>query len=363
MGRKRTPSRKLSLVPQSVVLVSSEVVEEVHEIMDLLDQCEDVAHIFVTVPHHVAEALDLRGDDTYTLLVSQYAEFGNVRAKLFGLVRFLTNALQIRPDVIISGYPMFKHRLTAWLLRRSHISYLRGLMFDADQRSGFSDKLQTSRLARVLPRRLKGSFEADALLTVSSISEEFLRARNVPEEKIHLVGPVWLAKLTQSSDGDRPGESLVTVCTSALAAHGYTEKHELQVDALAAAAESSAVGFRIRPHPRDFYDYESDARFADVEFDRTPTSEFLKRVGPGDLIVSQQSTLAFEAAYFGAGVAFYTLDSASDAALARRGFESHPLTPEYLENPILADASDVFSTVDLNVLPKILASVRPSGAP
>lgn len=351
-------------MPRQVVLISSEVIEEVHDLLDLLEASEAIGHTYVMVPPHVEEALALSGRDGYTVVTAQYAEFGNTRAKVFGLIRFVAEVARIRPDVIVSGYPMFKHRLAAWLLRRAHISYLRGLMFDSEQRSGFSDRLQASKLARLLPRRLQGSFEADAVLTVSSINADFLRARNVSGDRIHLVGPVWLSKLSSQAGVARDDQKVVTVCTSALAAHGYVDEHAQQVDLLAALIESAGSELAIRPHPRDFYDYERDERFAGTAFDRSSTTTFLDRTRPGDLIFTQLSTLAFEAAFLGAEIAFYTLDSSSAAAtvLARRGLASQALTPEAVADPTLADVADVFSPTEMTVLPRILTSIASSDA-
>lgn len=302
------------------LLVSGEVLEEIEEILILLRQVN--AEIIVAAPASII--CDLSEETlarVHTVQVRD-AEHGNAKAKILGIGEFLKLMRATRPDFLISGFSMLKHRLAAFVHRTPHIAYVRGLMFNAEIRSGFSDRVESSLLGRVLPRKVRQPFGADMILTVSDVNMRFLRERGIEEAKLRICGPVWLADMPATSAGQ---VRRVIVCTSGIAAHGYVALHEAQTEDLAGlVARLGSDSIVLRVHPRDHYDYAGDPRFQDVVLSTEKPYEFLRTLTPADVLITPPSTLAYEAGYLGIPSVLVTQrgELRSDASLAALGIRT-----------------------------------------
>jgi hypothetical protein len=346
------------------ILVSSDVAEEIVDLAALLEAMpgNELAlgwHAPTDIPsllpeYSVGRSISLRHRNGRLSLLRKATE----------LVRFISVAFRFRPDVLLSGSSMLKHRLAARMLGVPHVAYFRGLMFDPSIRSGYSDKIRLGRLGRYLRTDLFDATRANHILTVAETNRQFLLQRGADDERITLIGPIWLDGISPNTSGERR----VYFLTSALAAHGFTAEHRAQVTAVMKVATSGAFDpLIVRVHPRDFYDYEADPTIpASVEFDRSPPLEFLRQLRTDDILVTPLSTLAFEAQHLGCRVLFYSspeLGNHSAAAFATLGIG--PVTlDELLEEGALDSATSgrsIFSPANQDALRTVLARVLESG--
>lgn len=281
------------------VLVSAEVAEEIVEILSMLKHGNH--SVTVTAPRVALAALT---DDLLVGVDVQetgYARQGDHLAKLRTLVEFFRIVLAHKPQVVVSGFPMLKHRLAARFLGTRHVVYLRGLMFDSGITSGFSDQLRYGRLGWLFRSRLFNPYDADKVVTVADINRTFVMDRGVDPDKVVVCGPVWLAEVGPL----KRGEPRIVILTSAYEAHGHKEAHRSQVRDIAEALSRVEAEVVLRVHPRDNYDYESDERFSSARINRESSATFLDSIASTDLILSPPSTFAFEAVHIGAKVTIF----------------------------------------------------------
>lgn len=296
-----------------VIWVSAELREELDEILLLLAACQaEGLIVHVDLP----EALSIDWQPAHALPAglhvvvrpARYSASSSAWRKLLGVMEFFGRVVRAKPVVLITGWSMMRHRVVSGLLRVSHVSYMRGVVFDPSERSGLSDWMSLRWWGRLLPFRAAHSYWADAVFTVGEVNKEFLVARGLPPAAIRLVGPVWLTPSGTDSPPPSP-EPLERVffLTSAWESHGLLEEHRGQLELTRRLVREwpGAQRLVLRAHPRDLHDYASDPAFLGVKVDRTAPASFLDRLGPGDLLVAPLSTLAFEAMYQGHAVVFY----------------------------------------------------------
>lgn len=337
------------------VLVSSEVLEEITEILLMLDaSAVPYASIHIDAPESVVDRLpsSVTGDPRVVLHPYSVSTTPSVRNKLVGLLGFVWLMLRLRPDLLFSGFSMMKHRAVSWVLRIPHFAWIRGVTFDPDTSVGISDAVRNGRLGRLVPRRVIATYHADRVFTVGEVNRRFVVDRGMPVEAVDVVGPVWLnATGSTSSTSPVPTTYLVT---AAWAAHGLHEAHDAQTEMLARAAARWNGGSRLafRVHPRDYFPYDSDPRFEGVHLDRQLPGEILSVLGSNDIVVAPLSTLAFEALHVGAQVAFYADPAATSSY--NHVYEWLGITPTSGSDLALSDLRpvrsldvEVFSPVDL----------------
>ena len=343
------------------VLVSGEVLEELEEILALMEGAG--YQILVSGPQPLLERLVVPDGMKIERAPAREAGYGNRAQKVLGLLQFLALVSRCKPDVLVSGYSMLKHRLASQLLSVPHIAYYRGLMFDASVRSGFSDSFETNPVSRLIPQRVRQPFGADQILTVSEINSRFLMARGIPAERVSLCGPIWLRGLQQAAAGESAGR--IIICTSALAAHGHDSLHELQTETLARFVQEGAAGPRrvvLRVHPRDFYAYQDDPRFASVEIDSRKPSDFLQSLCREDVLVSPPSTLVHEAGALGVSSILYRVGEGlhSNESLAASGAEVFDLMEIDAQRIESARPFSSFAPIETSMFSRALDSLVPS---
>ena len=295
------------------VLLSSEVAEEIEELLYLIRSTSPEEQIVIHAPDSVLRCVDL-GDRTMlrTISVRHHAHRARVIPKLVGFGEFALLAIRSRPRLIVSGFSMLKHRAMSRVLGVPHVSYIRGLMFNPETHLGISDKIRFG-LARGKNVRLLNAFEADAVLTVARINEDFMVTRGIDRDRIVQVGPVWLRDVPPAPSGFVDGR--IFFVTKAFEAHGADDAHERQVSVVHRLVASLPGRVAIRAHPRDYYDYEADPLLRDVFIDRSSPRAFLHSLIREDLLISPLSTLAFEALHVGVPVLFFTADGVTDDLL------------------------------------------------
>lgn len=287
------------------ILISSEVAEELEEVLFLARKAAPTERIVVHAPQQVLDtATGLARESNVVLRAARFhAHRARVVAKIAGLIDLGIVMAAERPRLLLSGFSMLKHRLHARVWAVPHISYIRGLMFNSAVKSGWSDSIRY-RLLRGRNIRLFNAFEASRVLTVASINKDFMTARGVSPHVIEVVGPIWLRDI----DRVRPtssGRSRIFFITQAFEAHGLDEVHRAQVHAVRELAQELGNALVLRVHPRDYYDYHLDPALSGVSLDRSRPADFLANLTADDVLVSRLSTMAFEALYIGARVVFY----------------------------------------------------------
>jgi hypothetical protein len=348
------------------ILVSSDVAEEISDLAILLKKMP-TDHLEVHLHGPRGSATGPPGIfHTHSSAVPHHGSRLTLLLRAMEMIRFVSRAGRMQPDVILSGFPMVKHRLAAKLFRIHHIVYFRGLMFDPSVRSGYSDRVRLGPLGRYLRTDLFDSTKATHILTVADTNRQFLLRRGADDERITLIGPVWLDGISLADSGERR----VFFLTSALAAHGFASEHRAQVATVIKVATSGVLHpLIVRVHPRDFYDYENDPSVpATVGFDRSPPQEFLKQLRTDDILVAPVSTLAFEALHLGGRVLFYSspeLGNYSERVFAMLGIA--PLTLDELLGEGALDraisARSIFSPVEPGAFQSVLARVLESAGP
>lgn len=295
----------------------------------------------------------------------------NLRGKLAGLFSFAWRVSTRRPQLVFSGFSMLKHRVVSAIARVPHVSYLRGAMFDPSITGGYSDAAAASGLARFLPHKVFHSYSADVVLTVGDVNRRFLLGRGIPNESIHLVGPVWLRDAERASDraaATEPGTAYFL--TTAWRAHGKLEEHEAQL----AITHRLAVGWPgpqrlvLRVHPRDDYPYESDPVFHAVPLNRLTPGEFLRSLDLGDVLIAPLSTFAFEALRLGHAVVFYADPVATKAYLHM--YSALGIVPKSVDDLIAGNLArqrepiaEIFSPVDFGQLDEALSKLLADPGP
>jgi hypothetical protein len=298
--------------------VSAEIREEIEEILLLLENSGTrFTEIRIDAPEHVLVAMNVRSTVAGARVVPvpyRHSVRISTPSKLLGVVSFVVRLVRHRPEMLFSGFSMMKHRLAGALLRVPHLSYLRGVVFDPEVSVGISDKLRLGGLRRLIPHRLIATYWADHIYTIGAVNRRFLLGRGLPEERIHICGPVWLAdrSFSETPTDKRPTAYFVT---GAWEAHGRMAEHDAQLQLTRRLArewkDDRVLGLRV--HPRDTYLYEDDPAFNDIVLDRSLPSEFLDNLTGDDILISPLSTLAFEAMYLGRGVVFYADPDATKA--------------------------------------------------
>lgn len=338
------------------VLLSSEVAEEITEI---LDQLPEKWEVIVSAPSSLQGRVSGYGERVQ-FLPARFAATNKKIHKLKSLLHFVSTVRTVAPDVIISGFPLMKHRVASQFAKRPHVSYIRGLMFDAAVLGGFSGRLESSKLARLLPKRLVTSMHSDHFVTVSPINRDFLEARGFAPSSISECGPVWLRSTPVLSS---PTSEIrrVVICTSALAEHGFNLQHVTMVDDFADAIVSLKSHYEVslRVHPRDFYDYASDWRFRNIEILKGTPEAFLSSLTTTDVLLSHPSTLSYEVGYLGVRSAVLLGDSVlqSPASLvaARLPLIRLAELPDLLHDRV--EAIDLFSIINMNALSVAVVNV------
>jgi len=350
------------------VWVSAEVREEIREILLMLDRsAARFREILIDAPAPVLDRLGALPERVagarVRLMPYHHSTKVGVAAKLRGLAQFILRIARRRPDVLFSGFSMMRHRLAAGIFRVPHVAYLRGVVFDPQLASGISDRIRVSALSRLVPGKAATSYHADFVLTVGDVNRDFLIARGIPAEHIALTGPVWLhdsaPPLPSDTDAGR-----IYFLTTAWQAHGLLTEHEAQLRITRRLAEHwrHDARFVMRVHPRDRYDYESDDAYRGVALDRRTPEEFLRGLRPADLIIAPLSTLAFEAAYLGGSVVFYSDDVATKAynhVYERLGIDARSVEQILADDlrPQRPPVDDIFSPIDFHALDRVLGSL------
>lgn len=338
--------------------MSAEIREEIEEILILIEHSgAEFSEVRIDAPETVLEEMALPTEILRARVVrAPYRHSVRIGAvnKMFGLVSFTWRLARHRPAVVFSGFSMMKHRVVSGVLGVPHLAYIRGVAFDPTVSVGISDRLRFGWLRRLIPRRVIATYSADHVYTIGEVNREFLLGRGIAADRIHLVGPVWLAgrSLTNLAASDaRPTAYFVT---GAWEAHGRMEEHEAQLQVTRRLAQNwrnpRSLGMRI--HPRDLHPYESDPAFDDVRVDRSLPGEFLSKLTDQDVLITPLSTLAFEALHLGLPVVFYADPIATKAYF--HIYERLGIDPRSVDEILAGEIDtttppkiDVFSAIDL----------------
>lgn len=292
------------------IAVQAAVQEELEEILQLLSENQEVRQ--VTVFNAENEVAWLKGGAE----LFATAELRFVRKNGHGMANLgqfwkLLMYLRSSPDtVLVTGYPMTKHRILSYLSGRPHAAYIRGLMFDPSLLRGWGDRI--FRLLKDRGGKFIDRFSCSSIYTVSPVNLRFLADRGSPIEHVTLGEPPWLRAAEHSSVEHSNAPEKLIVFTQAFASHGLFDEQETQLRALKRLATlaqgNHAPPLVLRIHPRDAYCYEEDPSFCDVGFDRTTPQEFLQGLSAKHHVVSPLSTLAFECLHLGYSVSFIEFD-------------------------------------------------------
>lgn len=300
------------------ILLSSQVSEEIEDLHLLIRATCGDESIVIHAPDPIIGQLDERVTaDGQTVIkpARHFAYQSRVGPKVRGLVEFAALVRQERPRLLVTGPSMLKHRLVSRTSQIPHVAYFRGLHFNPNAQMGLSDKLRYG-VFRGMDIPLFNSYGATHVLTVAQINREFALGRGIAEERISVIGPVWL----EPQDGlvRAPDPPRVFFLTQAHATHGNETAQDRQLELiidLVNRLKPTGRELTIRAHPRDFYGYENDPRLESVRVDRQKTREFLGQLTTSDIILSPLSTVAFEALYLGLTVAFFEADGVADRAV------------------------------------------------
>lgn len=307
------------------VMISAEVREEIEEILLMIESARTatkrrtsmlISKIYVDAPRELLDSISLPaavGTARVIIMPSRLSGGRSASAKILGLAQFAWRMLFRRPAVLVSGFSMAKHRVISSWLGVTHIAYIRGAIYDASLRGGLADQAEDSWVARMFPTGLLTTYSADAVLTIGETNRDVIVERGVPADRVHVVGPVWLADDTKSqvASDERPANAFFV--TAAWEAHGHAIEQEAQLEFIRRLSSgwSDSAELVLRVHPRDEYDYAADPVTAQLPLNRQPPKEFVESLAPGDLLISPLSTLAFEAQHLGHRVVFYQDDIAT----------------------------------------------------
>jgi hypothetical protein len=285
------------------ILISSEVTEEIEDLLFLLQSNQKKYQLVLAVNNKVTVP-------SCPLISKLYTEKTITRIriiqKLYGLFFFIFIVFKEKPNRFFSGSSMFKHRLASKLFGIKHIAYFRGLMFDAKNLSGISDKLRFSMFKWIFQSKLFNAYEADQILTVGELNKSFIVDRGTNSKKVHLIGPVWLRNFSIKPSSIALPK--IIFLTQAFSAHDYPKQHEDQINFLKNIinwCDNNQKKLVIRIHPRDYFPYAEKIK-TQLEIDQTPPFEFLNSIIKDDIIISPLSTMAFEILSLGGNCIFYS---------------------------------------------------------
>lgn len=296
------------------ILISTEVTEELDDLINILEYKSNVKNVSVLVNFQVDlnRAEHLKKIDQNSIFIEKKLFKLKFLQKIYGLFFLFKVVLLTRPNVLYSGFSMLKHRLLSKIFNISHIAYFRGLMFDSNNVSGFSDKLRYGILGIVIKNLyIFNAYEADKILTISEINKNFIIERGVEIEKIFLISPPWLKDINSCLVSASSKITKVVFVTQAFNEHGHTLQHNSQVSFLKKLDEFCRRCNQlliVRIHPRDYYDYSKLDFRSEVQFDSDPSIKFLSSLSSESIIISPLSTLAFEILFLDGNVLFYSTD-------------------------------------------------------
>lgn len=299
------------------ILLSAQVSEALEELYGFVRDASPEERLVIHAPQEILRQVDksIFEDQSLTVIPARNVQRSRVLPKSLDLVDFLRIVVRERPRLIASGTSFLKHRLATKVFGTPHVAYIRGLLFNPQQRVGLSDMLRY----RIFGGRnfhVLNAFGATKLLTVAEVNKSFMESRGVPPERIELVGPVWLDSIPRS--GSNPDGGRVFFVSQPFAVHGDDKTHILHVNLIASLRtqlKSRGIELLIRAHPRDYYSYEEDPAFSGVKVHRGPSKEFLAQLSSSDVLISNLSTMAFEALYLGASVVFYQSPGITDLSM------------------------------------------------
>lgn len=284
-------------------IIDSEVLEEITEIISLIDIVAD-NNVIICCPKDISDKL-AQPYKIYSYKRSQ----NRIINKVVQMSLLLSLMIRHRPDILFSGYPLFKHRVLSIMSfnKVRHYSYLRGLFADSKNYRGFSDKLYLV-IKKINFFYKINNFQCDKIITISKLNVDFLLERGVKSEVIQLISPPWLKQIELEKTGFKESDNIngiIYFVSQAFDAHSLSEAAESQIDfALQLQKSLDASGDRliVRKHPRDYTNYEKYG----LEFNCASSYEFIKSLSKKDILISPFSTLAFEAAYFDIKSIFYS---------------------------------------------------------
>jgi hypothetical protein len=286
------------------ILISSEVTEEIEDILFLLKSKNKKFQLFLL--HNNKNTL-INAELINKLYIEKTITKIKFLQKIYGLFFFIFIVFKEKPNIIFSGSSQQKHRFASRLFGIKHIAYFRGLMFDAKNLSGISDKLRFGMFKWIFQSKLFNAYEADQILTVGELNKSFIVDRGTNPKKIHLIGAVWLRNFSIQPSGI--SLSKIIFITQAFSAHGFVKQHEDQINFLKNLinwCDNNQKKLVIRIHPRDYFPYAEKIK-TQLEIDQTPPFEFLKNsITKNDIIISPLSTMAFEIISLGGNCVFYS---------------------------------------------------------
>ncbi|MGE6659757.1 hypothetical protein ACQKEK_03305 [Pseudomonas sp. NPDC077408] len=321
------------------ILISCEVTEELNDILQIINENLEGALITIYAPVRLKNSIELI--ESRAIVKKKYYRTisrSNFINKILELINFIHLSHVEKPDIIISGFSMMKHRLSSTLFKIKHIAYLRGLMFDSANKSGVSDLLRFSIPGFITKNKLFNSCEASSIITVSAINETFIVDRGVDKNKISLIPPPWLKK--ERKTGIRQIPELFFI-TQAFAAHGHVEQHMEQISFLRLLSKYCSINEKtltVRIHPRDYFDYR--AELPNLKYDSQTPKDFLNHLSASDILISPLSTLSFEHMYYGGKCIFYSTP-ALDIVYAR-SYKKLTISPICQEE--IANLSEIMET-------------------
>lgn len=341
---------------QGRVWLSAEIREEIEEILLLVEHSgARYAEIRIDAPQAVLAEMNLPDEVAGARVIKapySHSVRINAASKVLALTSFAMRLMLRRPSVLFSGFSMMKHRVVSGMFRIPHLAYIRGVVFDPAVSVGISDRLRFGWLRRLIPRRIVATYSADHVFTIGEVNRRFLSGRGIEDDRIHVVGPVWLSGYEPARSAASTAHATAFFVTGAWEAHGRMEEHraQLQLTRRLALEWNSDKLLGLRVHPRDLYRYESDPAFQNVVLDRSLPAEFLARLTDEDILIAPLSTLAFEALYLGRHVVFYADPVATKAYF--HIYESLGIVPRSTDE-ILAGGTDASTTPNVEVFSKV----------
>lgn len=291
------------------IFLTGEVVEELEDCLQILNSANLGIRVIICASGQVLDRINLNKYEQLDITSTRLGirGKGGLIRKLIEFISFLAIIYRVKPKMIFSGFSMLRYRVASRLLHIPHVAYLRGLLFNSDVKGGYSDGLRYGRLGRFFRSPIFNAYEASHIFTTSEINKKFLLERGIENNKITVIGPVWLEKLKLHSERVRTERGRIILVTQAFSQHGLKEVHECQIADVRAFSALSALkivnkDFVLRVHPRDFYGYEEDSQVQCVHYDRSTPASFIRQLTSEDLLLAPLSTLAFEADFMGVKV-------------------------------------------------------------
>jgi len=230
-------------------------------------------------------------------------------SRLMQLLYFFYVLLREKPNFLVTGSSIFKHRIFTKLLSIEHIAYFRGLLFDSrNTTGGLADKLRYGKFKFLFKSYIFNTFEADKIIITSEINKKYLTQRGIESKKIYITRPVWL---NHGLINNNKQQQLIFL-TQAFEWHGYSKQHEEQIlflDKILEWTQKNEIILLIRIHPRDNHDYSSFANNINTTLSKDDYSQFLTQISNNDIVISPLSTMAFELMYLKIHCCFYSTNS------------------------------------------------------